>query len=272
MSVPIIPISSISFLLLLSLTSPTLANTEKAIFLAPEPVTIPIAHPTLSDLRLDTLTPANWSLRTQLNAQFPSNTHPSGTATWLILDNLHPNQRYEVRICWAATVRQIPLFNLNPQLNLTYNPSTQQPTEFKLDTFPLETVWDSPELIASLHAYSAYRHSVANDESQELLQDSSTGIPVAKEREASVLLLRILAAADYFTTDASLMSKVPPVDVDIILDPFLFNVLPRSIAGTACYIVGIAVAAFFIAGRIVAWIQELIAVDRKQWESNKKRQ
>ncbi|KAK4115729.1 hypothetical protein N656DRAFT_678844, partial [Canariomyces notabilis] len=215
------------------------ANTEKAIFLAPEPITIPTAHPTLSDLRLDTLTPANWSLRTQLNAQFPSDTHPSGTATWLILDNLHPNQRYEVRVCWAAT----------------------QPTEFKLDTFPLETVWDSPELMASLHEYSTYRHAVTKDDEvqQQPLRDSSTGIPVAKEREASVLLLRILAAADYFTTDASLMSKVPPVDVDIILDPFLFNILPRSIAGTACYIIGVAVAAFFLSGKIITWIQQLIA-------------
>lgn len=83
-----------------------LANTEKTIFLGPEPVTIPLTHPTLSDLRLHTLTPApaNGTLRTQLPAQFPSPEHPEGTVTWLLLDNLAPHQRYEVRVCWAATV------------------------------------------------------------------------------------------------------------------------------------------------------------------------
>lgn len=68
------------------------------------------------------------------------------------------------------------------------------------------------------------------------------------------------------------MRDVPPVDVDIILDPFLFNVLPRSIAGTACYIVGVAVAAYFLASQIAAWIQGLIAAAREQQEGEKKRQ
>ncbi len=72
-----------------------------------------------------------------------------------------------------------------------------------------------------------------------------------------MLLLRILAAADYFTTDASLMRTAPPVDVDIILDPFLFNILPRSLAGTVCYIVVVAVVAYLLAGRIASWIQEV---------------
>jgi hypothetical protein len=89
--------------LLFLFTSAALANTEKAIFLGPEPVPIPLTHPTLSDLHLDTLTPTNLTLRTQLAAQFPSAAHPQGTATWLVLDNLTPHQRYEVRVCWAAT-------------------------------------------------------------------------------------------------------------------------------------------------------------------------
>ncbi len=83
------------------------ANTEKAIFLGPEPVdvnNIPIAHSALSDLHLHTLTPINGTIRTGLTAQFPSPDHPHGIATWLLLDHLTPNQRYEVRVCWAATV------------------------------------------------------------------------------------------------------------------------------------------------------------------------
>ncbi|KXX82772.1 hypothetical protein MMYC01_200741 [Madurella mycetomatis] len=228
----ITPILSILFLLF----TPILANTEKTIFLGPEPITIPSTQPLLSGLHLDTLTPVNGTLRTRLAAQFPTDAHPLGTATWFILDNLIPNQRYEVRVCWAAT----------------------QPTEFSLKTFTLATVRDTPELMASLRGYSASRHDRAQ---QQPAEDSSSA---PDERETSVLLLRILAAADYFTTDASLMSSVPPVVVDIILDPFLFNALPRSIAGTACYIVGVAIAAYFLAGRTVAWVQGLVAADKKQ--------
>lgn len=45
-----------------------------------------------------------------------------------------------------------------------------------------------------------------------------------------------------------------PVDVDIILDPFILNVLPRSLGPTAIYISGVAAAAFFISGLIYRWI------------------
>jgi hypothetical protein len=110
--------------------------------------------------------------------------------------------------------------------------------------------------MASLHAYSTARQQQQADSSRGGDDKTTT---TSSEREASILLLRIFAAADYFTTDAALMSTVPPVDVDIILDPFLLNVLPRSIAGTACYIVVVAVVAYFVAGRAVSGFQRLIA-------------
>ena len=50
------------------------------------------------------------------------------------------------------------------------------------------------------------------------------------------------------------MEDPPPVDVDIILDPFLLNILPRSLGPTAIYISGVAVASFFISGFIYRWI------------------
>ncbi|KAK4101067.1 hypothetical protein N658DRAFT_472052 [Parathielavia hyrcaniae] len=226
-------------LILTLLSTPAVANTEKTIFLGPEPIPLTLAHSTLSHLRLDTLTPANGTLRTRLGAQFPSTQHPSGTAIWLVLDKLTPNQRYEVRVCWPAT----------------------QPTEFFLSTFPLSTVQEDAELMASLHAYSASRRrqsSSPNDTAHSPLQGSSSNSSNKAESEASILLLRILAAADYFTTDTSLMRVVPPVHADIILDPFLMNVLPRSIAGTACYIVVVAAVAIHLARRIDVWIRELI--------------
>lgn len=86
------------------LLTPALANTEKAIFLGPKTVNIPSAHPNLEDLKVDTLTPENWALRTHLTAQFPTDSARHGKSTWLVLDGLTEGQRYEVRVCWAATV------------------------------------------------------------------------------------------------------------------------------------------------------------------------
>jgi len=87
----------------ISLTS---ANVEKTIFLGPEPVNIPNQQPSLSTLNIDTLTPDdnNWSLRTQIEASFPTADSQRGSSSWFILDNLTEGQRYEVRICWLATV------------------------------------------------------------------------------------------------------------------------------------------------------------------------
>lgn len=93
-----------------------LANVEKVVFLGPKAVNIPSQHPTLSDLHLDVLDPGNsssskgWSIRTNISAAFPPKlTYPEdenlkGKQTWLLLDNLIEGQRYEVRICWVATV------------------------------------------------------------------------------------------------------------------------------------------------------------------------
>ena len=44
-----------------------------------------------------------------------------------------------------------------------------------------------------------------------------------------MLFLRVRAAADFFTTNKELMSSPPPVDVDLILDPYVSNVFPRSL-------------------------------------------
>lgn len=79
------------------------------------------------------------------------------------------------------------------------------------------------------------------------------------ERHASVLFLQILAAADYFTANKTLMSQVPPVFVDIILDPYVYNVLPRSLIPTIGYIVVVAIVSFFLARQIVSWIQGYVA-------------
>lgn len=62
-----------------------------------------------------------------------------------------------------------------------------------------------------------------------------------------MLLLRISAAADYFSLDRALMESVPPVVADIILDPFLGNVFPRSLMPTTGWICIVSCFAVLIA-------------------------
>jgi hypothetical protein len=83
------------------------ANVEKTIFLGPDTINVPHQSPTFDDLQLDVLSPASResrSVRTHLSAEFPTRDRSRGKATWLLLDDLTPGRRYEVRVCWAATV------------------------------------------------------------------------------------------------------------------------------------------------------------------------
>jgi hypothetical protein len=93
------------------------ANVEKAIFLAPPETTIPSEQPDFDDLGLERLSPQNPIVRTRLNASFPTTDAPDGVDSWFFLENLNPGQRYEVRVCWLATVRTIPQ---PPTLTLQY--------------------------------------------------------------------------------------------------------------------------------------------------------
>lgn len=96
--------------LVLFLASSTEANAEKVIFTAPDAVPIPLQKPSLADLNLPVLTPDTWSIRTNLSRVFPTEPkdYASGAATWLLLDSLNADQRYEFRVCWAAIVCRKP--------------------------------------------------------------------------------------------------------------------------------------------------------------------
>jgi len=52
-----------------------------------------------------------------------------------------------------------------------------------------------------------------------------------------------------------LMEDVPPVFVDIILDPYLFNVFPRSLGPTAAYILLLAFGSWYLSKYISGWFQ-----------------
>ncbi|KAF2261617.1 hypothetical protein CC78DRAFT_469893 [Lojkania enalia] len=200
------------------------ANVEKTIFLGPSPLHLPNVHPSLDDLRLHSLSPtASPILETRLLVQFPSASAPRGLDFWYLLRGLEAGRRYEVRICWPAT----------------------QPTKFWLSAYPINLVFDTPELISSLAAYSKQRQGVT-------LGESLKGDPHPTTQ--SVLFLRIQAAASFYSANRTLMEYPPAVDVDIILDPFLFNVLPRSLAPTAAYISAVTVFAWFLSGHVYRWL------------------
>ncbi|KAI4193000.1 MAG: hypothetical protein LQ348_002995 [Seirophora lacunosa] len=80
------------------------ANVEKRIFLAPAETTILHNQLNLDQLQLDTLTPTQPVLRSQLTAAFPTESKPQGPTSWFLLDSLNQHQRYELRVCWLATI------------------------------------------------------------------------------------------------------------------------------------------------------------------------
>ena len=85
---------------------PAFANVEKTVFLAPPSIHVPTDHPNLDDLQLHVFSPLQPSSRLHLDAAFPSTESPKGVESWYLLDDLNQDQRYEVRICWSATVSQ----------------------------------------------------------------------------------------------------------------------------------------------------------------------
>ncbi|KAJ5963881.1 uncharacterized protein N7479_003757 [Penicillium vulpinum] len=223
------------------------ANVEKTVFLAPAPVSVPSEEPDLDDLGLERLSPQMPVVRTRLNASFPTNAAPGGTDSWFFLENLNPGQRYEVRVCWLAT----------------------QPTSFTLTTYPLSNDWDQ-SVLTSMSNYAAARlatldptlqtNAIPRRASPHSSRDPLDPAPTSD----SVLFLHVRAAADYFSTDQALMEDVPPVAVDLILDPFLFNVFPRSLVPTAGWIVLITVLAVVIGRWVVIEVGRAVNDARRQ--------
>lgn len=90
--------------LLALLVASAFANTEKAIFTAPDAISFTDSNPTLDVLQLHSLTHNNNTLRSSLTVVFPSEETPQGSDHWFLLRDLNPQQRYELRVCWAAVV------------------------------------------------------------------------------------------------------------------------------------------------------------------------
>lgn len=91
--------------------STVIANVEKAIFLGPRPLHVDNVHPSLAHLKLPVLSSSNPILPTQIPVQFPTHL-PRGLESWYLLRPLEEGRRYEVRICWPATVRRSLLLSI----------------------------------------------------------------------------------------------------------------------------------------------------------------
>ncbi|KAH7073804.1 hypothetical protein BKA63DRAFT_534183 [Paraphoma chrysanthemicola] len=206
------------------------ANVEKTIFLGPSPVVLPNVRPSLDDLRLHVLSPLHTVLPTKLPVRFPSKSEPRGLESWYLLQGLEEGRRYEVRVCWPAT----------------------QPTDFWLDTYWISDVFDTPELISSLAKYS---EQIQETDVEFLGAHDTASAPAAQ----SILFLRIQAAASYYSANRTLMEHPELVDVDIILDPFLLNILPQSLGPFAIYFTIVAVGGWFLSGYIYRWLLSIVA-------------
>ncbi|KAK2800765.1 hypothetical protein FQN51_005905 [Onygenales sp. PD_10] len=234
-----------SFLcLFLLLVGTVLANVEKVIFTAPPPSPLQSQEPNFDDLEIERLSPHEPSTRTYITAAFASKEAPDGAESWFYLDGLRPGQRYE------------------------------QPTTFTLTTHTLSDILDSPPLISSLTTFSTTHlptllHNLQSQDPHSshplqlppklgLSSSSSSSSP-----QTSALFLQIHAAADYFSLEKGLMQNVPPVQADIILDPFLFNVFPKSLVPTAGYLVIVAVGAWLVAWLV--WVGVEGVAERGGW-------
>ena len=187
-----------------------LGNVEKTIFPGPEPIRVPQQHPNLQDLYLDTLSPSTSTLRLKLPAAFPKPNAVRGEASWFLLDGLRQHQRYEVRLCWAATVSK-HIRRISGLSRLHFSRAEleiKQPTSFNFDLFTLDEVFNTPSIITSLAVYSESR--------QDYPSVINTPRPASAGTDpVSILFLRVEAAADYFTNNKTLMQNVPRVSVDI---------------------------------------------------------
>ena len=234
----------------LLLASRVRANTEKTIFQAPQPPSSSVAD--LASLCLPVLLPEQPSLRTQLSLR------PIGdeladrrtSSSWYLLHQLNAGRRYEARVCWAANVcAQTPSGGPRAMLPMLHRTAahfghranvrfTQQPSEFWLDALTISEAFESATLIADLATFAEHQHETTCPE-----------LPGLNERQ-SALLLRVRAAANFYSANRTLMLDPPAVVVDVILDPYLANALPRSLAATAAFVVAAALGAWFLSGMI----------------------
>ncbi|CUS09982.1 unnamed protein product [Tuber aestivum] len=230
-------------LLLALFSTVVLGNVEKAIFVAPSNPQDLLFNGANSTERLEALYPGLLKLNPsptcegichQLRVTLDTSFIGSGERHWVALDHLEQGKRYEVRICWAAT----------------------SPTDFTLNIYTASQLLDNPSLFANMTAYAFHRLSLS--------PISELYAPSAAPR--SVLYLDIQAKAGYYTHEKPRMESPDPVEVEIILDPFILNVLPESLLPTVVMIVLITLFAFWASGRVYNALRNIASLKWSRYD------
>jgi hypothetical protein len=143
------------------------ANVEKTIFLGPNPVTLSNVRPGLDHLGLHYLSPDLTILPIRVPVQFPTESVPRGLESWYLLRRLEDGRRYEVRICWPATV-SLMLFPVGVCPDLPSNPPTSGSILIQSLTYSIRLTWH-------LHYHSILQdfdatNSTTNETSKRRLQ------------------------------------------------------------------------------------------------------
>ncbi|KAL6241962.1 hypothetical protein RBB50_011207 [Rhinocladiella similis] len=232
---------SLIFLVLLAYSQIVHSNVEKVIFKSFSAEPYP-ADASFDNLLLVPLSEEHPTVRTELDVSFPNSSAPDGQVHWFFLEGLRPHQRYEVRICWAAT----------------------QPTAFSLSTFHVDAVFSDSDLLPSVSEYAYGRHEKLSTGDIDSLQRRKAAV----RPDTTLLFLRVFAAADYYSLNDTLMTTAPPVAVDIILDRYIWNVFPESLVPTALYLVLIAGCAWLLSG----WVSKVCTAPFHQSSTAKKSQ
>lgn len=129
----------------------------------------------------------------------------------------------------------------------------------------LAETFDNPELITALSNYAyAHQADLSEFQTQLLVARRAYDHTISAPPQKSVLFLQIFAAAEYFSLNKSLMSDVPPVLVDIILDPYLLSVFPKSLVPTAGYLLVLAVGGWYLSSLI--WRLLIQIADARPYE------
>jgi hypothetical protein len=115
-----------------------------------------------------------------------------------------------------------------------------------LETYTLPDILAEPGLLwTSLHSAAQLP-----DNPEELLGPTTAA-------QESTLFLRIQSAADFYTLNETLLSNPPVVEVDIVLDPYVFNILPYSLLPIGIYLSFVAVASLFLSRAIARWLHNI---------------
>lgn len=122
-----------------------------------------------------------------------------------------------------------------------------------------DTVWGTPDLLQSLSDHIQSQKAVPTGNNDPRLLNTKASSLDGQEARQSSMLLQVRAFADYFTHEAALMREPPPVLVDLILDPYIYNVVPQSLLSTVGYITTIAIITWFVAQSIASRLQSIAA-------------